>query len=122
MPGVVVTVDVTSAPSSLVCKKVDTVICCKLFKVLGLHIGLEEHVEMDVAQCVLLDATLMHFDVPLSACEDTIQSLGDCLRAGIRPVGLMCTLCGAWQVDVGHLAVNPKCKRTCNVCSRYMYM
>ena len=33
MPGVVVTVDVTGAPASLVCTKVDAVIQRKLFKV-----------------------------------------------------------------------------------------
>ena len=46
MPGVVVTVNVTSAPASLVCTKVDTVIRRKLFKVLALHVGSEEHVEV----------------------------------------------------------------------------
>ena len=48
MPGMVVTVDVTSAPVSLVCTKVDAAICCKLFKVLALDVGPEDHVEVDV--------------------------------------------------------------------------
>ena len=72
MPGVVVTVDVTSAPASLVCTKVDDVIRCKLFKVLALHIGPEEHVEVNVAQRTLLDTALAHFEVLLQACKDAI--------------------------------------------------
>ena len=63
--GVVVTVDVTGAPASLVCTKVDTVIRCKLLKALALHVRPEEHVEVDVAQCALLDAALMCFEVSL---------------------------------------------------------
>ena len=72
MPGVVVTVDVTSAPASLVCTKVDAVIHRKLFKVLVLHIGPEEHVEVDIAQHTLLDAALACFEVPLQAHEDVV--------------------------------------------------
>ena len=72
MLGVVVTVDITSAPANLVCTKVDAVICCKLFKVLALHVGPKEHVEVDVAQCTLLDAALAHFEVPLQARDDVV--------------------------------------------------
>ena len=39
------------------------------------------------------------------------------MRAGLRPVGLKCTLCGPWQIDVGHLAVTPTCERTCPACN-----
>ena len=72
MPGVVVTVDVTSAPASVVCTKVDAVIHRKLFKVLALHVGPEEHVEVYVAHCTLLDAALARFEVLLQAHEDVI--------------------------------------------------
>ena len=41
MPGVVVTVDMTSAPVGLVYTKTDTTIRRKLFKLLALHVGPE---------------------------------------------------------------------------------
>ena len=72
MPGVVVTMDVTSAPVSLVCMKVEAAIRHKLFKVLALHIGPEDHVEVDIGQCALLDAALKCFNVPLTAHVNVI--------------------------------------------------
>ena len=72
MPGVVVTVDMTSAPVGLVCTKVDAAIHRKLFKVLALHVRPEEHVNVDTGQLALVDAVFEHFEVPLAACEDVI--------------------------------------------------
>ena len=72
MPGVVVTVDVTNAPASLVCTKVNAGICRKLFKVPTLHVGPEEYVEVDFGKHALLDAALKHFDIPLSAYADVV--------------------------------------------------
>ena len=58
MPEVVVTLHVTSAPVSLVCTKVNAAIHCKLFKVLALHVGPEELVDVNAGQRALLDAAL----------------------------------------------------------------
>ena len=61
MPGVVVTVDVTSAPVGLLCTKVDTTICRKSFKVLALHVGPEEHVDVDTGQCTCFGYSIIAF-------------------------------------------------------------
>lgn len=111
-----VTVDVTSAPVVLACTKVDAAIRRKLFKVLATHVAPSEHVTVDSAQQPLLAAAFDRFQIPTPAREDVLQSLGDCLRAGMRPVALKCTLCMAWHVDVGAAAVQPSRVRMCATC------
>lgn len=67
MPGMVVTVDVTSAPVGLVCTKVDAAIRRKLFKVLAVHVEASEHVSIVARQQELLTAAFARFGVPPEA-------------------------------------------------------
>ena len=67
MPGMVVTVDVTSALVGLVCTKVDAAICRKLFKVLAVHVEANEHVSVVASQQALLTAAFDWFGVPPEA-------------------------------------------------------
>ena len=119
MPGMVITVQVTAAPIGLVYTKLDDAICCKLFKVLLTYVGLDEHVTMDNSQQVLFTAAFDKFCVLPEVLANILQSLGDCLHAGLSPVGLKCTLCGVWQLDVSRLAVTPAHELTCHSCGGF---
>ena len=121
LPGTVLTIDVTTSPVSLVCTKIDAAIHRKLFKVLAAHLDTSEITVVSPAQRPLLDAALQRFNVLPDVWEDVVQSLGDSLRAGVSPVALRCTTCGAWHVDSGPAAVHPSRVRTCPACGTVFY-
>ena len=116
LPGTVVTVDVTAAPVPLVCTRIDAAIRRKLFKVLAAHVEPNEIAMLSPKQLALVTAAFDHFRIDAAIRDDALQSLGDTLRAGIKPVALRCTSCGAWHVDTGAAAIQVTRERTCSSC------
>ena len=63
MPGPQLTVDNTLSPPDVVASKVDAVICCKLFRVLSVHVE-EAAVQLDPVDVELARAACAHFGLP----------------------------------------------------------
>ena len=116
LPGAVVTVDVTAAPVPLVCTRIDAAICCKLFIVLAAYVKPNEIATLSPKQHSLVTAAFKHFNIDVAIRDDVLQSLGDALHAGIKPVALRCTSCGAWHVDTSAAAIHVTCEQACCCC------
>ena len=83
---------------------------------LNVHVEVSETVALSPHQSKLAQAALTRFNIAPEVWDDVLQSLGDTLWAGIKPVALRCTTCGAWHVDVGAAAVHVSRERTCGTC------
>ena len=72
---------------------------------LAAHIKPNEIATLSPKQHALVIAAFEHINIDIAIHDDVLQSLGNTLRAGIKPVALRCTSYGAWHMNTGAASI-----------------